>query len=185
MDFPNPAHPPLFLSTYTKFAPAWSVGLSGTAVGSSSTGFSTANLAFFFPMTLPFRFNVQRVFWGNGSSVTSVNHDFGIYTVDGDLIYSAGSTAAVGANAIQYVTPGTPFILQPGEYYFAVACNSATSNRAFAGSTSIGLAQLRMNGILQASSAFPLPSTMSGVSAAGITTTYYALCGITSTTSGF
>ena len=140
-----------------------------------------ANTAFFVPMWIPFAYPVRRVFWAN-QTVTTQNMDFGIYTADGSRIYSTGSTAASGANAPQYVTPSTDFILAPGRYYFALSDSSTTANEGGQGSSAPALARLRLAGVLEETSALPLPATMTPVAA---TNSRFPLCGVTLTTTGF
>lgn len=180
-DFPNLPPLPFSVSTFSRF--------SGMGIGSSILGLSisvasitwpSANLAFYIPVSLPWPYPVRRVWWINGSSVTTVNMDFGIYTHAGTLIYSTGSTAEVGASAVQYVTP-TEFLLSPGRYYFALACSSGTANRGGQGSTATAIApNLALVGMLQEASALPLPATMTPVTIANVC---MPICGITRTAS--
>lgn len=136
-----------------------------------------ANLAVFVPMLLPWPYPVRRVFWVNGSTIGS-NVDFGIYSADGRRIYSTGSTAQAGTSTLQFVTPGTEFLLSPGAYFFAWAC-SGTTNRSYGGAN--GAAGLRQSGVLQQSTALPLPATWTPELLAAVA---YPLCGITRTLSG-
>lgn len=180
MDFPAVYPLPLFIST-------WSLDYSGQAFWTeqsrtaSSITWPVANTAFYLPFTLPFAYPVRRVFWVNGSSVTSTNMDFGIYTADGTRLYSTGSTAQAGISAVQYVTP-TEFLLSPGRYYFALACSSTTANRGGTGNIPASATRQRLIGNLQEASALPLPVTMTGVAVAN---SCLPLCGITRTASGF
>jgi hypothetical protein len=145
-----------------------------------------ANTAFFQPIAIPFAYPVKRVFWINGSSVTSTNMDFGIYACSagqGVLLYSTGSTVASGTSAVQYTTPSPNFILSPGRYYFALVSSSATSNRGGHGNTaSLGTIDLRRWGVLMQASALPLPATMTGVTPTSVAS---PICGVTRTASGF
>lgn len=147
----------------------------------ASATWPVASTAFYVPVYLPWPYPVARVFWYNGSSVASVNVDFGIYTADGTLIYSTGSTARSGASAAQYVTP-TSFLLSSGRYYFGHSCDSTTANRGGVASTTGTVARSALAGLLQEASALPLPATMTPVTIANV---YLPLCGITRTASGF
>lgn len=181
-DSPTPT-PPL-LNSLTR----WSVGFQiAIWVGpSASLTWPTANLAFYIPFHLPFPYVVRRVYWVNGSDVTSVNRDFGIYNAEGTRLYSTGSTAASGASDIQYVTPSSEFLLAPGRYYMALSNSSTTANRGPAGIVTVSTGQITLGtgaGVVQQASAVPLPATMTpatvGLSLA------VPLCGITNTSSGF
>jgi hypothetical protein len=182
-DFPSPSATPLFLHTWSRFAAGADAGRIGGAVQSASITWPSANQATYIPMWLPWPYLVNRVFWANGSSVTTVNVDFGIYSAaDGTLIYSTGSVARSGASASQYVTP-TAFVLPPGMYYFGHSCSSTTANRGGVGATTAGtVGRLALAGILQQASALPLPATMSPVTVANV---ILPLCGVTRTASGF
>jgi len=141
------------------------------------------NAAFYVPMWLPWPYQVKRVFWYNGSSVTTVNVDFGIYNADGTRIYSTGSTARSGVSASQFVSPGTEILLLPGRYYFAHSCDSSTVNRGGVAATSGTVGRLALGGILQENlGAVTLPATMTPVTVANV---YIPLCGVTRTASGF
>ncbi len=173
-DFPSPGVLPLFIHTFSP----------GTPPKSDSTGTPgslalTANQATYIPFSIPWPYPVNRVFWCNGSSTTG-NTDFGIYTPGGFRIYSTGSTAGSGTTVPQYVTPGTPFVLPAGQYYFAFS-SAGTTNRAIGIIPGTNL-NAAMAGFLAQATAFPLPSTATFATAAS---TARVLCGITRTASGF
>lgn len=138
-----------------------------------------ADLAMFIPVTLPWHYPVERVFWANGGTITS-NVDFGIYAEDGTRIYSTGEVAQAGATDLQFVTPADPFLLPPGAYYFALACDGTTSR--LNGSTSVNTNWMRLAGVLQQAAASPLPANMNG--AGGPASTLWPICGITRLQSG-
>lgn len=182
-DFPafDEATLPLFIHTwmspYSACAP-WAGGVN-TSIASPS-----ANLAKYMPIYLPFTYPVRRVFWINGSSVTSVNADFGIYSADGTCLYSTGSVVCSGASALQYTTASPTLVLPGGWYYFAKVVSSSTSNRGGWGATALArqIDYERLGGILQQASALPLPANMTGVAVANA---IFPICGITRTASGF
>jgi len=180
MDFPQTTIAPLFVNSLSRY----SAGIEVTvpfAPAMNSLTWPTANKAIYIPFALEFSYPVRRVFWLNGSSVTSTNFDFGIYSQSGTKLYSSGSTAAAGASVLQFVTP-TAFLLSPGIYYMALSCSSITSNRGTSGLTSLTAPRNRMAGLLEEASALPLPATMTPVAC---TFTIYPLMGITQTASGF
>ena len=139
-----------------------------------------ANHAVYVPMRIPFQFPVRRAFWINGSTITTTNADFGIYTNDGVKIYSTGSTAMSGASTVQYVTPATEFTIGPGFYYFAWTCNNTTS-RGYGTATLTATLQ-RHAGILKQDTALPLPATATFATA---TQALIPFCGVSRFASGF
>lgn len=173
---------PLFISTMSaRYSAAYTCRSNSSFVESASLTWPVANTAFYVPMFIPFHYPVRRVWWCNGSSVTSTNMDFGVFTASGAKIYSTGSTAQSGASTQQYVSP-TAFVLAPGEYYFALACSSTTANRGGQGTTGGTATARALCGVLQEASALPLPADMTPVTVANAC---YPLCGITRTASGF
>lgn len=179
-DFPQAQVLPQFVHPWTFYGPGPDLRL--VAASANPVAFTwTANTAVYIPMTLPWPYPVNRVFWVNGSNVASANADFGIYTPNGNQIYHTGSTALSGASVPQFVTPSTPFILDAGNYYFAYACDGTTSKTL---SVALATAQFgSMCGIFSQATAFPLPS--SATFAALGATLGVPLCGITRTPSGF
>jgi len=182
-DFPANPPTPLFVHTWTQWSSALDLyKIHGTLTITASATWPVASTAFYMPIWLPWHYPVARVFWINGSSVTSVNVDFGIYNDDGVLIYNTTSTARAGASVVQYVTPSAPFILPPGRYYFAHSCDSITTNRGGMATSTGTVARYALAGLLQEASALPLPATMTPVTVANV---FFPLCGITRTASGF
>lgn len=178
MDFPDPAILPLHISS---LASRWGIGSEYTTISNINAGgvqTATANLATFMPISIPWAYPVNRVWWINGSTIGS-NMDFGIYSVSGSRIYSTGSTAQVGISAVQYVTPATPFWLPAGNYYSAQVCSGTTSRVVGYNAASIGGV---LSGMLQQAGALPLPATATFAALALALPMY---CGITRTSSGF
>jgi hypothetical protein len=179
MDFPTTFIAPSHLHTFSLHAGGFAVSTAATAVSAST--WPVANTAFYIPIHLPFPYLLKRMFWINSSGVTSANRDVGVYTEDGAALFTAGSTALVGASVAQYVTLGTPIFLTPGRYYLGMSTDVTTANRGAQGNL-ISTNVAHLAGVLQQDTAFPLPSTMTPASA---TNGYYPLLGITSTDSGF
>lgn len=174
----QPSVLPLFINSMSPWAARQLNAMVGYSVGTITW---VTNQAIFIPVAIPFSYPVNRVFWYNGSTITSSSADFGIYTGDGlTKVYSSGSTTLSGTTVAQYVD-NTDFILTPGEYYFAYACNNSTSRTG--GSANPTAILQRLSGVLQQATAFPLPSTMASAGAA--TQAIYPMCGITRTTTGF
>lgn len=179
-DFPVSGQLPLFVHNWGEYGAFEFTRIAG-GVAVASITWPVANTAFYVPLWIPWTYPVRRVFWVNGTSVTSVNMDLGIYSSAGERIYSTGSTAQVGASAVQYVDP-TDFTLSPGRYYMAVACSSTTANRGGQGTTAPTVPRIRLGGVLQEASALPLPNTMTPSAVANACVPF---CGFTRTASGF
>lgn len=179
-DYPQPGTLPLFVSTLSSWGPA--LELLAPQGGQITLGAITwiANQAVYMPVSIPWAYPVRRVFWLNGSTITTSNADFGIYTASGKRIYSTGSTALSGTTVPQYVTPGTPFILPAGAYYFAYVCDNTTS-RSYGNVISTN-ARGAMAGMLSQATALPLPASATFATYA---TPGLPVCGITRTPSGF
>lgn len=179
-DFPRGETLPLFVSSIVQFSPVSAAQGYLASANTAAFNWPAEKEIIYIPMSIPWSYPVNRVFWANGSTVTS-NNDFGIYTKDGARLYSTGSTTAVGVSQCQFVTPGTPFVLAPGDYYFGLSMEGTVTNRAHGFST-VAAAEGRMVGLLQQLSTFPLPST---ATFAAWASTGVPLCGITRTASGF
>lgn len=179
MDFPFcEAATPLFVSSFSRYGIGIEARNGGAGTFAAFTW--TANQAVYIPIAIPWPYQVRRLFWVNGSTITTSNADIGIYTEGGGRIFSQGSTAMSGASAVQYVTPATPFWLTPGRYYLAWNCSSTTS-RAFGFGTST--ANMKYFGALNqavGAVALPSPATFATATGPGI-----PICGITRTASGF
>jgi len=181
MDFPGTPPLPLWLSSWSRYSvvPDYTAIAAGVALASAT--WPVANTAFYMPLIVPWPYPVRRMFWLNGSSVTSTNMDVGIYTDSGTRLFSSGSTAESGASLLQYVTLGTELILTPGRYYLALACSSTTANRGGTGVAGT-VARNRQVGVLQEASALPLPATMTG---AQVANAFLPFMGVTRMASGF
>lgn len=163
------------------FIHSWSAYMGGAQRAVSNPGAPaaltwTANAAIYIPLNLPWPYYVARGFWYNGSTVSG-NADFGIYSVGGAKLFTAGSTAAAGATGPQYVTVG--MLLSPGRYFLAYAQSGTT---AVAEGVAITAPNGRIMGLYQQAAALPLPSsaTFAQYAAVGL-----PLIGITNRASGF
>ena len=170
---------PLFITSLSYHSGVWDTLGRGNLGALTSAGYVSANLGLFFPVRLQWEFQVNRVFVTNGGTASG-NFDIGIYSAGLTRIYSTGSTAQVGTNVNQYVTPATPFKLPPGSYYLAIVMNG-TTNTAFR-TTGPTAQDFRSVGCFQMASAFALPATATPATYANA---YAPLFGITKTTSGF
>lgn len=178
---PQPVVWPLSIPSYGPFSSLNANALLSGLSGAASARAWTANLVAYSPFSLPFPYPVARIWWINGSTITSTNVDCGIYTADGVRLYNTGSTAMVGASSVQYATAAPSFVLDAANYYFAWTCNNTTSRGyALYGSANSG----RFAGLLQETTgAFGLPATMTPVAWAQAWA--MSCCGVTRTTTGF
>lgn len=167
MDIEAKTRPPITISTLQRYSAIHAIPCVSASQGNFT--WPAANEAIFIPFSIPFYFPISKVFWANGATLG--NCDFGIYTWDGAKLFSTGSIAQSGASATQFVNV-TPFILAPGKYYMALAC-SGTSTNIFGGTTVTGIVG-RLAGLLQQTSALPLPAV---ATFAQFTATAYPFCG--------
>jgi hypothetical protein len=127
--------------------------LNGGAASRTGTAWPSANLAIFVPVVVGTPFTVMRFGVENGT--VSGNLDAGIYTSEGKLIISTGSTAQSGVSQWQSIDV-TDTLIPPGLYYLALALNNGTGQVARCGFTALNL---RQSGVMQMASAFALPAT--------------------------
>lgn len=176
MDFPGgePQHIPTLSVIGIEAVTGAILGYQGGGATAGNVNYPAADLAIYVPFALDYPFIVRRLWWFNGSSLTG-NVDCGVYAASGEKLLSSGSTAQSGTTSIQTATV-SDYKLDPGSYYLALA-GSATGTRF----TRLAYAQtsLRFVGVLQQSSALPLPATMSP---AAIGQGYLPIFGISSRT---
>ena len=79
-DLPKEAVTPLFVSTFSRWSGAWDLTRFGSPIQAASLTWPVANTGFYVPIFLPFPYQVRRVFWVNGSSVTSARWTSGSTT---------------------------------------------------------------------------------------------------------
>jgi hypothetical protein len=128
-------------------------GLGTTANGAAS--WPTANQAMFFPLTIPARCRLTKLFWQNGGTVAG-NVDVGLYDGEGNRLVSTGSVVQAGANAVQLVDI-TDVDVWPGLHYWAMAASSASAQFWFALANNASSPSAEYGVYVQAS-AFPLPA---------------------------
>lgn len=138
-------------------------GLGVAIAGGQSlqnSGAITASTAFLYPLTIPERILVYKLFWAIAVTVASSTIDVGIYTEDYARIISTGSTAAVAGPALQEVDVADT-VLDRGHYYLAVAGGTTPPNLYRSAMGTIQAA----HGVARMAAAFPLPATVTPVSA--------------------
>jgi hypothetical protein len=158
------------------------VASSNSSVLAAATRTWVVNLVQYCPVVLPYDYPVERVFWMNGSTLTSTNIQFGIYTEDGRRIYATPTTAMNSTLGIQFVTPATKFVLPAGRYYFAWTCNN-TTNRGYTYTAGVVNLNVLCGMLEETTGIFGLPATMTPVRYARAWGP--CLCGITRRSTGF
>lgn len=120
------------------------------------------------PVAVPFALSettlVTQLGLMNGSAAGG-NFDVGIYDLNWARIVSAGSTAAVTNNVVQFANT-TDTVLAPGRYYYVMVRDNATANRGYGyapNATSI----MAICGLQDSTTdAFPLPDPLTNMAAA-------------------
>jgi hypothetical protein len=122
---PNFAHRPHISVFGPECSGDWAL-LNQTQGGFGSAVFPAANRALYFPMAIWTPYTVTKCFWYNGTTGGG-NVDIGVYSMGGARLLSLGSTAQGTASTVVSATLGSAFLLTPGMYYLAFACNSGTA----------------------------------------------------------
>lgn len=141
----------------------------------TSAAYVASNRAILIPCQVGKRTVFKRLFCLNGGTVSG-NVDVGVYDERFTRRASAGSTAQAGTNAVQYFDVAD-FVLGPGRYYLAVALDNATGT--LFRNASPNVTQLRLLGMAQQASAFPLPNP---IVLAAFATVYIPVIGMTTRT---
>lgn len=127
----------------------------GGAVNARASGTWTASSkCVFCPVSCPGPFTVTKFACDNGTAVSG-NIDIGLYTKEGQLIVSTGSTAQAGTSQWQTIDV-TDTTIPPGWYYLAMVMNNATGTNLRLASQTIAK---RLFGWMEQLSTFPLPAT--------------------------
>lgn len=171
---------PILIPSYSdyiggRWLRAWNLGAT---FGDSAWG--TANLAVYFPFKLTFTYSANRLYWGNGATLSG-NVSAGIYTLGGTSLVATAAVAQAGASNLQYVSTGGAISLTAGtDYFFALACSSTTASFQ---ANAITASQGREMGMYQqALGGLPVPGTATFATYAQV---FYPICGFTRTTSGY
>lgn len=139
------------IGTWSRYGP----GSNGGAALSMSSNW-TAQLAVYIPMSFPMAVPVKKLWWINGSNITS-NSDVGIYDSAGNKIVSTGAIAGGTASQLTSNDVGD-LTLPPGEYYFA-GWRATTDRFGLAGGI-VHVTMLQAMGVrYEGSLASGLPST--------------------------
>lgn len=121
---------------------------------------STSNLALYVPIVIRIPTPLTGFYWLMN---TTANVDVGLYSSAGTRLVSAGSTAGSGVDTYQEFDVAD-MIVGPGRYYIGTACDNGAGQ---VGGVSLAAIYLRMMGVKQEASAFPLPATATFATPAG------------------
>lgn len=116
----------------------------------------TTNLAIYVPFVMYRSGIVYQVGWMNGGTTVSGTREVGVYNSAGSKMISGAATGS-GTNVMQRVNV-TDTTLNPGQYWLAITCTTASDWFAYTAPVPIFTAL----GCLTQTSANPLPSTMTG-----------------------
>lgn len=145
--------------------------------GTTGTAYPLANLGLFVPFSVPLRTLVREGYVSIGA--TSGNFDIGVYNEGGTRLTSAGATAS-GSTSPTNTTTMTDLLLDPETTYYMAFSASSNTITPVAGTNVAGLYEAQ--GVLEATSAYPLPST---VTYAKTTRAYLPVFGLNLCTTGF
>lgn len=178
MDFPQEQTLPLLVHTGMAALGGLGDGRLTSESGTSIVISPQNGTVIYAPMIIPWPYTVARVFWMNGSTVTTGENDFGIYSTGGSRLYHTGKKTLSGASQTQFVALGEPFVLSPGEYYFALFYSGTVTSRWFGISA---VESARLAGYQAQISQVECPATASFISAQAP----MPICGVTRTSAGF
>lgn len=125
----------------------------------ASNNFTTVGVAVFIPLYLPEPVYVTEGWWQNGAAVAG-NLDVGVYDEGGNRLCSTGNTGQVTISVVQSAAMTTPTWIGRGTYYLAMSSDTSGITQKVQAATTSNQALLGSMGLLEASSANPLPSTV-------------------------
>lgn len=160
--------------TNISYASMCSFGGSGGLGTPASATWPTASRAFLIPFSIGRPIIILNGWVMNGVTVSaSYNIDIGIYDASGTLLGSTGGFAQGTASAMQVQAMTTNILLDAGQFYMALVVDNASAT--VYRSTSILVGTLQGCGMCQASTAYPLPAT---ITFASLVPSYLPLFGI-------
>lgn len=140
--------------TITPYSPE-SLGAVLSTYSAANAVWPTASMALYVPFRVFEPRTAYQLVWQNGN-VVSGNVDCGIYTSQGGLVVSAGSTAQAGASAIQAADVADT-VLVPALYYMGLVLDNVTGSFWRIANPVAPIAGAV--GMYQQASAFVLPGT--------------------------
>lgn len=137
-----------------------------------------ANQAMYFPVRLKDYFPLRSMYVSLGSITGTKNWDIGLYDKNGTRLWSSGSFVG-SSSTFTIKTLGTEMLLAPDAYYMALASDSATNNQVWRRAVPRAY-MLRLVGVAQQASAFPLPAAATFATNTGVIVPLMGIASITS-----
>lgn len=132
-----------------------SVPAAGSGGNTSSGAWPAVSFILYYPFFIRSPKTYVVAFWMNGAAVSG-DLDMGLYNADGTTkLFSLGSTAQAGVNAVQQATVSWG-PLDPGRYYWAMVADNTTATFHRVGPSTT---HMRCAGVRQQASTFPLPAS--------------------------
>ena len=153
--FPKKSSPIDPLITVAPFMPCSMGGVVSVLGQRSSQGFGAAPYSVFMPFRISRMYKFSSMFIYNGS-VTSGNIDLGVFSEDGTLLVSTGSTAQGAVATVQKISVSET-ILTTGLYYMGLSCDN-TSSKFY--SQNSGIQFNVLIGAAEMANQFPLPANI-------------------------
>lgn len=156
-------------------AGAQGLGVPLSAMRAASTAYTAwpaANVALFVPFVVPEPVTVTKLWWANTSTVSG-NLDIGLFSENGTLVVSSGSTAMATTNVAQTVDIADT-VLARGRWYLGLACDTTAAN-IYCFTPAAGICQAL--GVVRQTSAFPLASNANPAVFAVTTHAFIPVCG--------
>lgn len=154
-DFPSGGtfYPKMGMNVFGPLTTLWDGAVVGNITANSGATWPIANKALFCPFYVEYPVLAQKM--GTVVTTQAGNYDLGIYDEKGNKIIANGGAAvpAAGLGALDI----TDTVLNPGTYFMAMACSSATA--AFA-RANVQLNLQRLAGVHEMATAYPLPTTL-------------------------
>jgi hypothetical protein len=125
-----------------------------------------AGTAVLMPWELPEAYEVVKGYWRNGSASLAGSVQVGVYTADFRQLAASATAVQSGVDVLQEVAFSPTVLIPRGLVYLVVATSGAGTLSCFntiGGSTAIALQLAKATGQLLASSAYPLPATLTTV----------------------
>ena len=146
---------------------------AGTPLPSGAAAWPAAGAVIFVPFGVPEPVTITKLFYGIGAAAGNI--DMGVYDASGNLLVSAGTTAASGSTTLQVVDV-TDTTIARGQYYLALVADTVTTLTIARAAPAAGLAQ-SLGLLEQDSVTLPLSTGASPATFAKYTRAYVPVIG--------
>jgi hypothetical protein len=170
---------PTHITSYSRWASGFTNRLLAVAGPPASNNWPAANQAIYIPLSLPWSYTINRLFWINGATVGG-NASLAVLDSAGVRLGTTGSVVTAGASTVQYTSLGSPLTLAAGRYFLGLSFSGTTTVAWL--TTGVDTQFGRMMGLYQQATAHPIPTS---ATFAAWASTGYPYCGVTRTTTGF